>query len=122
MSSAKHHALLGATVGAAADILFQLWRSQQVPGRPFDWLQLAACAAVGGGIGILADVLEPAINPNHRAFFHSVTFGVGAFYATHGPHTCKWTQDQRAAGCLCCYCYLSHLVADARTPRGLPWI
>jgi membrane-bound metal-dependent hydrolase YbcI (DUF457 family) len=32
-------------------------------------------AIVGAGTSRIPDILEPPINPNHRAFFHSLVFG-----------------------------------------------
>lgn len=120
MASGRQHLLIGAALGAGLNALFQLARLKDHPGQSFDWLQFGASTAIGGAVGILADVIEPAINPNHRAFFHSVSFAGGIVYATHGPHTQDWKPEQRAVGRLVCYCYVSHLVADAITPRGLP--
>lgn len=74
----------------------------------------------------LPDVLEPAVHPNHRRFFHSVTFAVAVGCAMRRAH--KWeTQDPRgqlarvavlAGGAA----YLAHLVRDAFTAKSLPLI
>jgi membrane-bound metal-dependent hydrolase YbcI (DUF457 family) len=74
MASSKQHAAIGAAVGAAANAAYQLIQIQQNPGRPFDWGQLAICSLAGAAVAVLPDVLEPATSPDHRDFFHSVTF------------------------------------------------
>jgi membrane-bound metal-dependent hydrolase YbcI (DUF457 family) len=122
MASFKQHAAIGAAVGGFANAVYQLIQKQQDPGRTFDWAQLGACTLVGAAVGTLADVIEPATSPNHRAFFHSFAFAAVGTYASHGPHTEEWRPEQRAAARLFSYCYLSHLAADAGTPKGLPWI
>lgn len=43
--------------------------------RPVDGTSLAMGAAAAC-FPSLPDVLEPAVHPNHRKFFHSVTFAV----------------------------------------------
>ncbi len=122
MASSKQHFFIGAAVGAGLNLVYQFTQSQADPNRVFDWPQLVGCAGLGGGIALLADAIEPAPNPNHRQFFHSFTFaGVGS-YVCYGPHTEKWSSDQHTAARFVCACYLSHLAADAATPKGLPLI
>ena len=83
-----------------------------------------------GGFSALAtrlpDVLEPAVNPNHRQFFHSLLFSavVGKF-----TYECyQWkpeTQTEeliRYLLLLAGSAYLVHLLLDFGTPKGLPII
>jgi len=120
MASSKQHFAIGAALGAGLNLAYQLVQLQRDPSRPFDLFQLAAYAALGGGIAVLADAIEPATNPNHRGFFHSFTFASVSSYACYGRHTENWSSDQKTAARFVHACYVSHLVADAITPRGLP--
>ena len=92
--------------------------------------QVTAWPIAGAGVAALAtnlpDVLEPALTPNHRQFFHSLLFagilGYG-LYRLHG-----WdaeTPEQkflRTVGLIAGGAYLVHLALDATTKRSLPLI
>ena len=78
-----------------------------------------ACAVVG----LLPDVFEPAIHPNHRSILHSYMCAGLLSYGT------KWVwenptldRDQKMHWSVCVLGYLSHLIADGQTPKGLPLI
>lgn len=45
-------------------------------------------AATAAGCGTLPDIIEPALHPNHRQFFHSVLFAAGVGAAERRPKTC----------------------------------
>jgi membrane-bound metal-dependent hydrolase YbcI (DUF457 family) len=108
-------------------------------------------AGVGGAVGgRLADVLEPALSPNHRKIAHSGLAAAGLFRAAYAgwPARCRElagvcrtrsadvgrTVEQRQndrleelswrflAGLVEGFLagYASHLVLDASTPQGLP--
>jgi len=49
-------------------------RMARNPERKFDWAEFLAVDACGADVGILPDVLEPAVHPHHRGFFHSIAF------------------------------------------------
>jgi membrane-bound metal-dependent hydrolase YbcI (DUF457 family) len=72
--------------------------------------------------GIAPDTLEPALNPNHRAIGHSVA--MGAWLAQLGISACgKKAESQEFQKILLATAilsYVSHLVADAFTPKRLP--
>lgn len=74
----------------------------------------------------LPDWIEPATNPHHRQFFHSLVFAGGIAYGMKRAY--EWIpQDDRgrllrhllliAGGA-----YLVHLALDACTRRSLPFI
>lgn len=86
--------------------------------RPLAGAAIAACTTN------LPDFLEPALHPNHRRFFHSLTFAGLLGYAGYALY--KWEPDAQIdqivrfalmAGVGAC---LIHLLLDARTPKGLP--
>lgn len=70
MPNGRAHAIIGAGIGGAAG----LYAAQGEP----DYAQiLVALGAIFGGRagGRTPDLLEPAIHPHHRDFFHSATAG-----------------------------------------------
>lgn len=98
---------------------------QQREGRPVD----ASALAMGTAAALLPslpDVLEPAVHPNHRRFFHSLTFALAVGYSmrrayaweTQGP----WEQLARYALLVGGAAYLAHLARDAFTAKSLPLI
>lgn len=84
-----------------------------------------AVAACGGALfGTLPDLLEPASNPRHRQFFHSLACAALVGYACHRlyhwqPET---VSDQFVRGALLIAggSFLTHLAMDAFSPQGLP--
>ena len=70
--------------------------------------------------GILPDRIEPAINYNHRKFFHSKTIGI--IIVTGVFVNALFNQNEYIDIALKSFCagYLSHLGLDSLTPRGLP--
>ncbi len=92
--------------------------------------EATAWPLAGGGLAAvftkLPDVLEPAVNPNHRQFFHSVAFAllVGAGWKT--LYDLKPETDDgrfwRKVGMIAAGAYLCHLALDATTTRSLPLI
>lgn len=86
-----------------------------------------AYAAFAGVCGTLPDLLEPALHPNHRQFFHSYGFAGFLVYGMYQLHQ-KWQPHDEnekllkkliliAGGA-----YLIHLAMDTTTPRSLPLI
>ena len=94
----------------------------------------------GAGVGTsrIPDMLEPATNHNHRAFFHSITFaGIVSIIGVRAWNDLKVKRSERktmeiqqwnkyefidiaiiiAAGSI-----LLHLVMDGLTKKGLPFI
>ncbi|QUN04782.1 metal-dependent hydrolase [Shewanella yunxiaonensis] len=81
---------------------------------------------LGGVVSKLPDIIEPAFHPNHRQFFHSVTMltllSAGLLKAY------RWSPEEplekfiRGAILICGAAYLSHLICDASTPKGLPLV
>lgn len=82
----------------------------------------------GAGLAAVAtrlpDVLEPALHPNHRQFFHSVAFA--ALIAAGWRKLYEWQpQDDgerllRTGLMVCAGAYLCHLALDAMTAKSLP--
>lgn len=121
MPNFKTHLATGILAGAAVALLQENWRCARNESHRIDLLKIAMGGVIGGATSCVADILEPAVNPNHRRFFHSLGFACLVLYL--------WNQNQNrldeptrelgeVAGCG----YLSHLALDFCTPRCLPLI
>jgi inner membrane protein len=118
MANAKEHAVIGAGVGAVGWLLYC-----KLVDRPIEVGEVLLAAGVGMIGGLLPDLLEPAIHPNHRQFFHS--YAVTALLAHANHHVSRNTQlptETRTVIHLISLGFYSHLAADAHTPKGLPWV
>jgi membrane-bound metal-dependent hydrolase YbcI (DUF457 family) len=124
MPNRAKHLAIGGVASALCELLYQYSQSKSANILDFFSKELdlgnVLAASAGGLIGSLApDLLEPAYNPNHRQFFHSwATFGgVGAAgsYLTGNTPQAAFARGGVVG-------YASHLLADARTPKGLPLI
>ena len=98
---------------------------QQRSDRPADGSALAMGTAAAL-VPSLPDVLEPAIHPNHRRFFHSVTFAIAVGYGLHRAYKWeaqeRWEPLARMAALVACTAYLAHLARDAFTAKSLPLV
>ena len=120
MSCAREHQM-GAAAGLAfATAIEEYARTNRVSGR------CLAAAGCGVAFASLPDLIEPATSPNHRKFFHSVTFAVavaGTMYQLY-----QWdaqTDGERLLRGLLLLAggaYLIHLAMDATTRKSLPLI
>lgn len=96
--------------------------------RPQEEQRGIAHPLVGGTVSALLarlpDLVEPAIHPHHRQFFHSIVFagivGYGLHRAYHWKPEIPWQELLRAAVLLGGSAYLLHLAADLLTARSLP--
>lgn len=81
------------------------------------------CTGIGIFSGIAPDLLEPALHPNHRQFFHSLTAG-GAIVATGsqlcGRENLKLDEFTKVLAACAVVGYVCHLLLDGSTPKGLP--
>jgi len=121
MANGKVHLLVGTGLAVAADFLWQHSQMANDPDRKFDWGELAIVGLCGGVVGLLADILEPAVHPHHRGFFHSIVFAalmVWALVRFGG----KLTGLAAVFCAIMTLSYFSHLFLDALTPRSLPFI
>ena len=86
-------------------------------------LVAAATAAV---CGTLPDILEPALHPNHRQFFHSFLFATGVGFVLYKLY--RWEPESeggelvRAVTLVGGCAYLVHLSMDAFTRKSLPLV
>jgi membrane-bound metal-dependent hydrolase YbcI (DUF457 family) len=119
MPNSKTHLIIGAGTGAVVNVLLQTDRMTMDHTLKFDWNELLLCTAIGAGAGLLPDILEPADSPNHRAFFHSIAMAALVAYSITGKHTKKWSPTTLLFWGVASVAYLSHLGADACTPKSI---
>lgn len=114
----KQHMLLGGAIGFFGYIFYRL-----VEEKPIDLLELIFFSLGGAIAGILPDIIEPATNPNHRSFMHSLTnlsIIAEGNKLTWDQTSQTLTKDQKAAISILSAAYCSHLVTDGLTKKGLP--
>lgn len=117
MPNVKTHLFVGAMTGAAVNIHLQLKRMEQPGAKKFDWGEFLICSVAAGAAALLPDLLEPATTPNHRKFFHSITMAAIVTYAITGDHTKRLSARDVLLLTVVGMGYLSHLAADATTPK-----
>jgi membrane-bound metal-dependent hydrolase YbcI (DUF457 family) len=109
--------------GAVAGIGICLKNNDDHPEDQFDPV---LAGLFGGAMGKIPDWIEPATNPNHRQFFHSVVVLVGCTYGVKKLY--EWKPDTQEKVWLRRFllvggvAYLSHLLLDGVTPKSLPLI
>ena len=123
---AKAGALTGALTGILLNAVQQYKEIDQGEKENFDWSEslghTIGGAALGTLGGVLPDIIEPANDPNHRKFFHSIltSLGVGvgivAVNKSDIPKEIKTALSAAGVG------YLSHTFLDSTTPKGIPVI
>ncbi|MBS1808797.1 MAG: metal-dependent hydrolase [Acidobacteria bacterium] len=85
MANHKEHLLYGAAAGAAVYLI-----DYNLSGREFSVAEFIGAALSGLVAAKLPDLIEPAVHPNHRSTFHSVTFSTTAL-----PVAWQWTRGKR---------------------------
>ncbi|MBN26829.1 MAG: metal-dependent hydrolase [Alteromonadaceae bacterium] len=118
MPNAKTHMLVGAGVGLTA----ALRDKKKHPASH----NVVVAPAIGAFMGRLPDILEPALHPNHRQFLHGMT--VLTLLTAGLLKAYRWSPDEpfekflRGLMLIGGGAYLSHLICDASTPKGLPLV
>lgn len=115
----KQHRQIGAAAGAIYTVAKYFIQKSKNPDTKFSWGELALNAGIGYAAGTIPDLLEPAIHSHHRKFFHSVAAGTAVTYGAFGKHTNSWNNAVKKPVQAAAVAYVSHLAADATTPRGI---
>lgn len=118
MANAAQHGLIGTATGVGT-YLFMCRRLA----RKVDFGEMLLCAGLGLITSAVPDIVEPALHSHHRQFFHSVTAGsvLTGFALNRCSHNNElWDDFTKILAAVAVTSYLSHLVADLSTPRGLP--
>lgn len=117
MNGPAHRTFTGLSIAAF------LAMQERREGKPATALPLAGGAA-GALLACLPDLLEPAIHPNHRQFFHSVAFAglLLAGFIKLKAFEPKTPEGEllRLLGLVAIPAYLIHLAMDATTVKSLP--
>jgi len=117
-NAAKHR--LGAAITVGLISAYSEHQKGQNTAKPI------AHAALAAACGTLPDIIEPAVNPNHRQFFHSLGFAGMMGYGLYKLY--KWEPEDefdkflKGAALVAGGAYLTHLAMDATTPKSLPII
>ena len=112
------HALVGAAVGSAG---YYIACKLLLKEPSLEGCMLSAGA--GLAVACLPDILEPAIHPNHRAFFHSIVFnGVVTILVWRRLNNPDVSVLEKIVLSVIGSAYVSHPLLDATTPMGLPII
>ncbi len=112
-------------LGAAVAVGTAFARHQHSTNGQIDWKTFAA-AWLAGELGSLPDLIEPAIHPNHRGFFHSITCLAAVGYGGHRLYQCE-PEDElgkllKGVGLAALGSFGVHLLMDATTKKSLPLI
>jgi membrane-bound metal-dependent hydrolase YbcI (DUF457 family) len=116
MASLKTHMLIGGAAGVAAYGVYCHYQKREF--EIVDALCSAVIAVLGG---IAPDVMEPALDPNHRSVFHSIAGGTALVHgAQRAWKSARLPSEAKFIVALLAIGYVSHLLADAATPKSLP--
>ena len=119
MPNAKQHFTGGLVVAGAVNGLSQWIEICDAPDKKFDWGEFILCSLAGGAAALVPDLLEPANTPNHRQFCHSLAAAVIVSQIISGKHTDACSPETKKLLHVLGAGYLSHLLLDCGTPKGI---
>ena len=120
MPNFKQHAFIESAVGIVFSLVGYHVKKQYDNEACLDFEKLLAHAATGCIAASLPDLIEPATNPNHRGFFHSIIAGIAVSWITYKAHDGRLDPRFKSLIGSMGLGYISHLLADGTTPQGLP--
>ena len=119
MPNRNTHMLAGGITGGCNYLLQHKKNNMEI-----NILELIGVFASSSVVGVLADIIDPPSNPNHRSLGHSL--GINTMLI---PHLWKLIENnenmsfkQKKFYQSLIYAYGSHLILDSTTPKGLPLI
>ncbi len=116
----------GALIAGTINTVKQTRELSENPEQKFNfWILIEniAIGAIGGLVAAtLPDILEPATNPNHRKFFHSLTFTGLMLYSNYQLKSSQFPEEIKPIINAISIGYGLHLGADFTTPKSLPLI
>jgi membrane-bound metal-dependent hydrolase YbcI (DUF457 family) len=129
------HLIAGAVCGAFSSLVIQ---ERLHENKQLDPVHLLLSTGTGAAVSRLPDILEPAVYPNHRAFFHSFAFGAALGFSafqtwnrikkkraerrTLGIEQLSGTEILLGFVLIVIIAVLLHLLMDGFTKKGLPII
>lgn len=117
MASKNVHMMVGVAAGVGVYAVYKHSKREE-----WDFWEVCAAALLGGIMGILPDILEPAKNPHHRQVFHSLALLTSFLLKDKAYEKLQLNGQQRASYNIALGGYSSHLFLDLLTPRSLPII
>ena len=118
MGDQTEHGILGALISLAAYVSYKTKKN-----TPVTIYGVLGSLLLGGLAGVLPDILEPANNPSHRSFFHSISLLVMLAYGNQKVWKSQnLTDEQKLVVSLLSSAYASHLLSDSSTPKSIPFI
>ena len=116
----NQHRVIGAAAGAIFTVAKYIIKKEVDSETKFSWGELLLNSGIGLLLATLPDLLEPACNPHHRKFFHSLASAGLIGYGAFGKHTKNMDEDFTKLIQAMALSYLLHLGADATTKKSLP--
>jgi inner membrane protein len=135
MPNGRTHLLVGTAGGFLSTLVIQ---SKLHENKQLDPAHLLVSTGTSAAVSRLPDLLEPALHPNHRAFFHSYIFGAALGYLAtevwkkmkekvaerkeRGIEQISGSEFLLALILVGIVAFLIHLLMDAFTKKDLPLI
>jgi inner membrane protein len=135
MPNGSTHIIAGTICGATGSLVIQ---SRVHENRQLEFGHLLLSTSAAAAVSRLPDILEPAVCPNHRAFFHSFAFGALLGFGTvQAVKKIKTISEERKAAdinqisgteifldlaVIAMVVILLHLLMDGFTRKGLPLV
>lgn len=116
----KQHALIGAGAGAGVYLLSYLKKKREDSEMQFDLGKFLIHTAFGCIAASVPDLLEPATSPNHRNVFHSIAAVSLIIWLVYKVENSQIDPELNSMLSSAGLGYVSHLLADSTTPKGLP--
>lgn len=109
--------------GMVAGGILEWGNQSKINSNEINFGKVFGASILGGFGGLIPDLLEPANNPNHREFFHSLVFGYLLLVGNQKIQSqedikpeLKFLSNSISNG------IFSHLGLDSTTSRSLPLI
>lgn len=116
MSDTGKHFILGAVLAGIVYLVFC-----RLTERELKWRCFFGSAVAGGICALGPDLLEPAVHPNHRQFFHSLAvLGLLSYGNYRALATPTLGSQEKLAVLVSSVGYASHLLMDSVSPNSLP--